>query len=68
MRLRRSAQADGLLTDSIAALDLFYLLIAMASTWAQASIVITASPDDPEQDHDRRRRALGETVRRAFCR
>ncbi|GAA1428747.1 TetR family transcriptional regulator [Microlunatus lacustris] len=62
------AQQAGTLVDDLQPVDLWSLLIALAGTWAQASITWTASPDEPEADHERRRRALGATVRRAFCR
>lgn len=62
------AQAAGVLVDDIRALDLFCLLIALAGSWAQASITVTAAPDDPTAEHEQRRTALAQTVRRAFCR
>lgn len=63
-----AAQADGTLLDTIEPLDLFSLVIAIAGTWAQASITVTATADDPHEDNERRRAALVETIRRAFCR
>lgn len=62
------AQASGVLVDDVEPRDLFPMLIALAGTWAQNSLTWTATPDEPEVDHDRRRRALAATVRRAFCR
>jgi len=62
------AQAAGILVDSIRPLDLFCLAVAIAGTWAQASINITATADDPAEENWRRRSALAETIRRAFCR
>ncbi|WP_090593957.1 TetR family transcriptional regulator [Auraticoccus monumenti] len=62
------AQQAGLVVDDVDPADLWSLLIALAGTWAQASITWTATPDEPEADHERRRRALAATVRRAFCR
>jgi hypothetical protein len=38
----------------------------LAGTWAQASIVHAADPAEPATDHERRRRALATTTRRAF--
>lgn len=63
-----TAQADGILNDTIEPLDLFSLVIAIAGTWAQASITVTATAEDPHEDNERRRVALTETIRRAFCR
>jgi len=62
-----AAQRDGILIDTIDPLDLFSLVIAIAGTWAQASITVAATAADPPQDNDRRRAALTETIRRAFC-
>lgn len=62
------AQAAGVLVEDVELVDLWSMLIALAGTWAQASITWTATPDEPSADHERRRRALAATVRRAFCR
>lgn len=61
-----TAQQAGVLIDTIEPIDLFCLAIAMAGTWAQASITIASTASDP--DDGRRRDALADTVRRAFCR
>lgn len=61
-----TAQQAGVLIDTIEPIDLFCLLIAMAGAWAQTSITIAGTPDDT--DDDRRRTALADTVKRAFCR
>lgn len=61
-----AAQHAGVLIDTIEPIDLFCLVIAMAGTWAQASITIAGTVSDPEAD--RRRAALADTVKRAFCR
>lgn len=63
-----AAQADGILVDNVAALDLFSLTIGMASAWAQSSLTITATADEPEAVHAQRRTALAAAVRAAFCR
>ncbi|WP_425349239.1 hypothetical protein [Friedmanniella luteola] len=63
-----AAQRSGVLVADLEPVDLWALLIALAGTWAQASITWTATPDVPEVDHERRRRALAATVRRALCR
>ena len=62
------AQRDGILVDGIDAADLFSLVVAMAGAWAQASSTFAATPADTPADHHRRRAALADTVRRAFCR
>jgi AcrR family transcriptional regulator len=61
------AQAAGILVADLTPEDLWALLISLAGTWAQASIVYAADLQDSEADHDRRRRALAATTRRAFC-
>lgn len=62
------AQAAGILVDTTAPLDMFCLTIAIAGTWAQAAINITATAGDPAADNDRRRKAVEDAIRRAFCR
>jgi AcrR family transcriptional regulator len=62
------AQGAGTLVDDIAPTELWALLISLAGTWAQASIVHTASRKERKTVHDRRRRALATTTERAFCR
>lgn len=62
------AQAEGILVDTVDALDLFSLTIGMASAWAQSSLTITATADEPEVVHARRRAALQAAVRASFCR
>lgn len=62
------AQRDGAVVDDLASEDIWPMLIALAGTWAQTAIVRTADPSEPPEVHDRRRRALEATVRRAFCR
>lgn len=63
-----AAQADGVLVTSVAAIDIFSLTIGMASAWAQSSLTITATADEPETVHARRRAALEAAVRASFCR
>ena len=62
------AQGEGVLVEDIDPSDLFSLVVAMAGAWAQASSTFAATSDDAPTDHDRRRAALANTVRRAFCR
>ena len=62
-----AGQADGSLVADLAPVDLWAMLISLSGTWAQAAVIHTASGSDTEAEHDRRRRALRDTVRRAFC-
>jgi AcrR family transcriptional regulator len=62
------AQNRGVLVDDLAPDDLWSMLIALASTWAQNAIVYTATRDDNPDEHERRRTALRLAVGRAFCR
>ena len=62
------AQARGVLVDDLEVEDLWSMLIALCGTWAQASLTVAASAEDPVEVHDRRRAALATAVRRAFCR
>ncbi|WP_157517677.1 hypothetical protein [Micromonospora rifamycinica] len=43
--------------------DLFILVLSMAFSWSAASIVHAATADEPDEDHERRRRLLAECVR-----
>lgn len=61
------AQSAGILVDDVAPDELWALLISLAGTWAQASIVHAASAEEEPQLHERRKRALASTTRRAFC-
>jgi AcrR family transcriptional regulator len=63
-----AAQTAGTLVEDIAPAELWALLISLAGTWAQASIVHAASLRERKIVHDRRREALAATTRRAFCR
>ena len=62
------AQARGVLVDHVAPLEIFCLVIGMASAWAQSSLTITATADEPEAVHAARRTALAHAVRASFCR
>ena len=42
------------------------MLIALATTWAQAAVMTTATAADPERLHERRRAALARAVERSF--
>lgn len=68
LRALADAQRAGLLVDDVDPADLWALLISLASTWAQASIVHAADAGEPPARHERRRTALAAATRRAFCR
>ncbi|WNV86880.1 TetR family transcriptional regulator [Umezawaea sp. Da 62-37] len=59
------AQRDGLVAAALAPEDVLAMVMMMALAWSPISFFYTATKDDPEADHDRRRRALAEMVRRA---
>jgi len=61
-----AAQRSGHIDPELAPADVLSIVTAMALTWSPVSLIHTAAPDDPRGDHDRRRRALAATVRRAF--
>lgn len=67
LRAIAAAQAAGRLVADVDPADLWSMLIALAGTWAQAAVVHAADPTESRQVHDRRRRALADTARRAFC-
>ncbi|GAA5170672.1 MULTISPECIES: TetR family transcriptional regulator [Amycolatopsis] len=46
-------------------LDLFTMVLAMAFAWSPVSGMHAATPDDPAEDHERRRQLLRECVERA---
>ncbi|MFJ8689730.1 TetR family transcriptional regulator [Micromonospora wenchangensis] len=45
--------------------DLFTLVLSMAFAWSAASIMHAATADEPDEDHERRRRLLAACVRDA---
>ncbi len=59
---QRSGSIDGLLNPE----DVLSLVTAMSMAWSPASALIAAGPADAGELHERRRRALAATVRRAF--
>ncbi|MEU9780783.1 TetR family transcriptional regulator [Streptomyces phaeochromogenes] len=61
-----TAQRSGHIDPSLNPADVLSIVTAMALTWSPVGLIHTASPDDPESEHEGRRRALAETVRRAF--
>ena len=60
------AQREGTITAGIAPEDVYALVIALAGTWSPISATYTASRDDQEADHERRREVLRQVVRRAL--
>ena len=60
------AQEEGRIVDGIAPEEVYALIIAMAGTWSPISATFTASPDDADADHDRRRAVLRSVVARAL--
>ena len=60
------AQRSGHVVEGLDPADVYSMVIAMSMTWGPSSTTIAAGPDDAPAEHDRRRRALTDTVRRAF--
>ncbi|MFK0168625.1 TetR family transcriptional regulator [Streptomyces sp. NPDC090306] len=60
------AQADGRMCPGDP-FEILTLVISMASAWSPASGVYTATPDEPEADHERRRELLRASVARAVA-
>lgn len=61
-----AAQAAGQITGGIRPDEVYALVISLAGTWSPISATFTASAEDPEPDHERRRAALREVVDRAL--
>lgn len=59
-------QAAGSIVAGIRPDEVYALVIALAGTWSPISATSTASPGDPDADHQRRRTVLHEVVRRAL--
>lgn len=60
------AQAAGHIDPAFDPADVHAMVIALAMTWSPAGIIYTATEDDPEAEHDRRRAALAAAVHHAF--
>jgi len=60
------AQVSGLVDPSLTPTDIRALVTAMAVTWSPASITHAASSTKDTAIHARHRRALSDSVRRAF--
>lgn len=67
LRSITDAQAAGVVDPAIPAAEVLAMVTAMSMTWSPASVTYTASEDEPQSDHARRRAALALTVRRAFA-
>ncbi|MFF3754845.1 TetR family transcriptional regulator [Streptomyces sp. NPDC002018] len=67
LRSIADAQEKGLVDPSVSPLEVLSLVTAMSMTWSPASVMYTASKEEAEAEHDRRRAALALTVRRAFA-
>ncbi|MFJ7062172.1 hypothetical protein ACK8N7_01850 [Streptomyces griseobrunneus] len=61
------AQAKGLVDPEVPAAEVLSLVTAMSMTWSPAGVMVTASKDEAEVEHDRRRTALARAGRRAFA-
>jgi AcrR family transcriptional regulator len=62
------AQQAGQIRADIPPADIHSMVIALAMTWSPTSLTYTATPDDPADDHHRRRTSLAEAVHDAFMR
>ncbi|MEU0838402.1 TetR family transcriptional regulator [Streptomyces sp. NPDC005962] len=67
LRAVSEAQRQGRVSASTEPHDILALVNAMALTWSAAGPSTTATRDDRPEEHDRRRRALSEAVRRSFA-
>ncbi|WP_182524777.1 TetR family transcriptional regulator [Nocardioides dongkuii] len=63
--IERAQQAGHVVAD-LRPEDVYALVIALAGTWSPVSVTVTASADDPDADHQRRKAALRDTVTRAL--
>lgn len=61
-----AAQRAGVVVDGIAPADVYAATIGMAGTWSPVSATFTASAQDAEAEHERRRELLRGLVRRAL--
>ncbi|HEX7304105.1 TetR family transcriptional regulator [Lentzea sp.] len=60
------AQRSGVVNPALDPGDVLAMVSTLALTWSPASLFFTATTADPDADHERRREALAQTVRRAF--
>ena len=59
-------QRTGAVSDDFTPGEIHEMVIALALTWSPISLTTAAAPADAEREHDRRRSALRNAVRRAF--
>ena len=62
----RAAQASGRIVPDVAPEDVLAMITATAQAWSPISLETAATPDEEPAVHERRKRALAETVRRAL--
>ena len=60
------AQNAGRIIAEIPPDEVYALIVAIAGTWSPISLTYTASPDDDETEHERRRQVLRRIVTRAL--
>jgi Tetracyclin repressor-like, C-terminal domain len=60
------AQSAGRIVADLAPADVYALLISLAGTWSPVAATFTATAGDTAAEHDRRRVALRDVVRRAL--
>jgi AcrR family transcriptional regulator len=60
------AQRDGHVDPSLHPADVLALVIALSLTWSPVSVTHAATAGDDAAEHDRRRQALAQAVRRAI--
>jgi AcrR family transcriptional regulator len=63
----KTAQASGHVDPALDPFEVFVTVIALSMTWSPVSTTFTASADEPEADHERRRHVLRTLVARAFA-
>jgi AcrR family transcriptional regulator len=62
-----AAQRSGHVDPDLDPADVLAVVTTMALTWSPASLFEAVTPGGPDSEHDRRRRALHEMVRRAIA-
>ncbi len=67
LRAIADAQAAGVVEPALAPQDVLALVVGISLTWSPSSLLRAASPDEPADVHEHRRRALAEMARRMFA-
>ena len=62
-----AGQRSGAVTGDVEAVEVHRMVVALSLTWGPASLTHAADDGEDPAAHEARRRALAETVRRAFC-